>query len=168
MTDTGGDPACWAHLFDDRHDIATRGDVAALVTRFYRAAAMDDVLGPVFEAAQVDWPSHLALVTDFWMWQLFGSRGYEGNSLRAHRPVHELVPFTDVHFTRWLALFEETVDEQFEGPTAGLAKARAARMARALQRLLRGESAPGSDAIEVFRTTQGPSDDPLHSCTEGR
>ena len=27
---------------------------------------MDDVLGPVFAAARVDWPSHIARLTNFW------------------------------------------------------------------------------------------------------
>jgi hemoglobin len=148
--DEGGDPACWAHL-GERHDIATRRDVELLVRTFYRAAAMDDLLGPVFATAHVDWPGHLAKVADFWMWQLLGVRGYEGNPLLAHRPAHEVTPFTDAHFERWLELFTETVDELFEGPTAELAKARAGKMARALQRLLRGESARGDVPIEVLR-----------------
>ncbi len=152
MSDFGGDPACWAHL-DERHDLATRRDVEQLVRSFYRAAAMDDVLGPVFAAARVDWPGHLATVTDFWMWQLLGVAGYEGNPLVAHRPAHHATPFTDEHFARWLTLFTETVDEHFKGPVAELAKARAAKMASALQRLLRGESAPGDVPIEVLGTT---------------
>ena len=147
--DEGGDPACWAHL-TERHDLATRADVELLVRTFYRAAAMDDLLGPVFAAAQVDWSSHLAKVADFWMWQLLGVRGYEGNPLLAHRPAHTATPFTDAHFERWLALFTETVDELFDGPTAQLAKARAAKMAQALRRLLRGESGPGDVPIEVL------------------
>jgi hemoglobin len=150
MTDLGGDPACWAHL-EERHDVATRRDVELLVRTFYRAAAMDDVLGPVFTAAHVDWPAHLATVTDFWMWQLLGVRGYDGNPLVAHRPAHRTTPFTDEHFARWLALFTETVDEEFEGPVADLAKARAAKMAQALARLLRGESSPGDVPIDVLR-----------------
>jgi hemoglobin len=151
VSDLGGDPACWTHLFDERHDLGTRRDVETLVRRFYRATAMDDVLGPVFTAARVSWPDHLATVTEFWMWQLFGVRGYDGNPLRAHRPAHARTPFTAAHFERWLALFTETVDEQFEGPTAELAKHRARRMAHALQRLLAGESAGGGVPIEVLR-----------------
>src|SRR5204863_4521975 len=111
----GGDPACWAHTFE-RRDLATRADVERLVRAFYRAAAMDDLLGPVFTAAGVSWPDHLATVTDFWMWQLFGVRGYEGNPLRAHEPAHARTPFGAEHFERWLTLFVETVDGRFEGP----------------------------------------------------
>jgi hemoglobin len=157
VTELGGDPACWAHVFE-RHDLATRADVALLVQTFYRAAAMDDLLGPVFAAAGIDWPQHLATVTDFWMWQLFGVRGYEGNPLRAHEPAHDTTPFTDAHFSRWLSLFQETVDEHFDGPVADLAKARAAKMAQALARLLRGESGPGDVAIEVLQPRAGDGD----------
>jgi len=136
----GGDPACWAHLVTgERVDLATRGEVELLVRTFYRAAAMDDLLGPIFAAAHVDWPSHIDTVTRFWMDQLFGSRTYTGNPLRAHRRIAARMPFRAEHFARWLALFTETVDELYEGPVAELAKARAAKMARALRRLLHGE-----------------------------
>ncbi|MGZ6999647.1 MAG: group III truncated hemoglobin [Acidimicrobiia bacterium] len=146
----GGDPACWAHLVDgERLDIATRAEVELLVRTFYRAAAMDDLLGPIFAAAHVDWPSHIATVTAFWMDQLFGTRHYEGNPLRAHQPIARLMPFRPEHFDRWLALFTETVDELFAGPVADLAKARAAKMARALARLLDGGSGPASAPVEV-------------------
>jgi truncated hemoglobin YjbI len=148
--DQGGDPACWAHVFDaERHDLATRSDVAALVRAFYRAAAMDDLLGPVFSAARVDWPSHLEIVTDFWMEQLFGGPMSRRNPLRAHESVHARTPLGDEHFARWLDLFTETVDEHFAGPVAELAKARAAKTARALQRLLHGVSGPGAAPTEV-------------------
>ena len=36
---------------DERTDLADRADVESLVRDFYRQAAMDDLLGPVFEAA---------------------------------------------------------------------------------------------------------------------
>lgn len=131
------------------HDLTTRADVERLVRDFYRDAAMDDLLGPVFAAAHVDWPQHIATLTDFWCWQLFGERGYVGNPLRAHEPVHARTPFASAHYERWLALFEETVDASFAGPVAELAKARARRMARALRRLLDGGADAGDVAIEV-------------------
>ena len=36
---------------------------------------MDDLLGPIFDAAHVDWPGHIETVTAFWMEQLFGTQG---------------------------------------------------------------------------------------------
>lgn len=130
-------------------DLATRADVEQLVRDFYRDAAMDDLLGPVFAAAHVDWPHHIATLTDFWCWQLFGERGYVGNPLRAHEPVHARTPFTAAHYDRWLDLFEETVDQSFAGPAAELAKGRARRMAGALRRLLDGVSDSGAVPIEA-------------------
>jgi len=165
--DEGGDAPCWAHLFDDlRHDIVGRDDVGRLVVAFYRDAAMDDLLGPIFHAAHVDWSVHIPKLVDFWSWQLFGERGYEGNPLRAHEPSHARTPFRPEHYERWLELFVETVDAHFEGPRAEAAKARAARMAKALRRLLEGDAASGDEAVSVTFTT--PAAGPGQPSTTGR
>ena len=121
-----------------RTDITTRDDVDLLVRSFYRYAAMDELLGPIFETAEVDWPSHIDTLTDFWAWQLLGQPGYDGNPLRAHEPVHAVTPFADEHFERWLELFTGTIDEYFVGSTAEVARGRAIKMAKAMGRLLRG------------------------------
>ena len=61
----GGESACWLHLFDDeRRDLLDRGDIERLVVAFYRDAAMDDLLGPVFHAARVDWGAHVATLVN--------------------------------------------------------------------------------------------------------
>jgi hemoglobin len=131
-------------------DLTTRDDIETLVRAFYRDAAMDDVLGPIFSAAQVDWPSHIATLTDFWAWQLLGQRGYDGNPLRAHEPIHRRCPFADAHFARWMDLFTTTVDVQFVGPHAEAAKQRAAKMARALQRLLADQHGDPRTPVQAF------------------
>jgi hemoglobin len=149
--DEGGDAPCWAHHFEPlRHDIVDRGDVERLVVAFYRDAAMDDILGPVFHAARVDWSVHIPKLIDFWAQQLLGERGYEGNPLRAHEPAHGRTPFGDEHYQRWLECFVGTVDEYFEGPVADIAKARAGRMARALQRLLAGTTGAADEPVAVM------------------
>jgi hemoglobin len=154
LPDEGGESPCWAHLFDDtRHDIVGRDDIEHLVVAFYRDAAMDDLLGPIFHAAHVDWSVHIPKLVDFWAWQLFGNRGYDGNPLRAHEPAHARTPFRREHYERWLDLFVETVDAHFAGPVAEDAKARARRMAKALRRLLDGAApASGDDAVAVTFT----------------
>lgn len=149
--DEGGDPACWAHLFEDqRRDITTRDDIRQLVVDFYRDVAMDDLLGPIFAAAHVDWSVHIPKLTDFWAWQLLGEAAYERNPLRAHEPVHARTPFGDEHYQRWLELFETTVNELFAGSLAEVAKRRARRMAKAMSRLLDGQSAVGAAAVETL------------------
>ena len=135
---------------DHRSDLATRADIEALVRSFYRAAAVDELLGPIFVAARLDWPIHIERITDFWTWQLLGGERYERNPLLAHRPVHERTPFADEHYDRWLELFVETVDQYFEGPVADAAKGRAVKMANALQRLLAGHAGTGSAPTEVM------------------
>lgn len=146
-----------AHDLAKRADLTDRTDIELLVRSFYRYAAMDEQLGPIFSAAHVDWPSHIDTLTEFWAWQLLGERGYVGNPLRAHEPIHARTPFTDTHFERWLELFTTTVDEHFIGPTAEVAKQRAAKMAHALQRLVADEQHDPSTPMEPLWTTRTTS-----------
>ena len=153
----GGDPPCWSHLFDDaRADIVDRDDIDLLVRNFYRDAAMDDLLGPVFEAAHVNWNAHVATLIDFWSWQLLGEPGYEGQPLRAHEPVHARTPLSHAMYERWIELFCDTVDASFDGPRAQAAKVRGRKMAAAMERLLSGVSADGAQPIEpMWRRSDG-------------
>lgn len=141
-----------------RGELSTRDDVELLVRSFYRYAAMDETLGPVFSAARVNWAVHIDTLTDFWSWQLLGERGYTGNPLRAHEPVHARTPFTDAHYERWLDLFVSTVDENFVGSTAEMAKGRARKMARAMRRLLSGEYGSARTPVQPVWATTTPAD----------
>jgi hemoglobin len=129
-------------------DITTRDDVLGLVRAFYREAAMDDLLAPVFHAVHVDWADHIPRVTDFWCWQLLGEPAEARNTLGAHERAHALVPFTDRHYERWLAIWTSTVDDRFVGPVAEAAKERARRVARAMQRFLAGDGRSGHPALD--------------------
>lgn len=142
FTESAGSP-------DHRGDLVDRDDIERLVRDFYRDAAMDDLLGPVFEAAHVDWPAHIGRLTDFWAWQLLGHPGYGGQPLRAHEPVHARTPLTPAHYARWVELFCSTVDASFAGVRAEAAKVRGRKMAAAMERLLGGVSAPGGEPIEA-------------------
>jgi hemoglobin len=134
-------------------DLDDRASIEEMVRTFYRRAAMDDVLGPVFRAAHVDWSVHVPTLIDFWAWQLLGERGYEGNPLTAHRPAHVSTPFGTGHYERWLEIFDDTVDESFRGPRALAAKQRARKMAHALRRLLDGGYDSGDVAVGAVLTT---------------
>lgn len=150
----GGDPPCWSHLFEDGHDLENRSDIEdrddieLLVRNFYRSAAMDDLLGPVFEAARVNWNAHIATLVDFWSWQLLGEPGYAGQPLLAHQPVNARTPLSSAHYARWVQLFCDTVDDSFVGATAEVAKGRGRKMAAAMERLLGGVSESGAVAME--------------------
>ena len=145
----GGDPPCWSHLLEvTREDIVDRDDIELLVRNFYRDAAMDDVLGPVFEAAHVNWNTHIATPIDFWAWQLLGEPGCDGQPLRAHEPVHARTPLSHSHYERWVELFCDTIDASFQGLHAEIAKRRGRKMAAAMERLLSGVSGSGMAPIE--------------------
>jgi hemoglobin len=116
----------------DRTDINSPADVNLIVRRFYQAAIPDPLLGPVFRAADVDWSAHIPLVSEFWEGQLLGTGDYRGNVLRAHLAIMPTAPFGARHVTRWLELFDETVDEYFAGPTAEHAKQRAHQVGGAI------------------------------------
>ena len=111
----------------NRCDITNAADIGVLVRRFYQAAIPDELLGPVFRAAGIDWGVHVPVVREFWEHQLLGESGYEGNVVRAHAAIMSRAPFGPAELQRWLELFDETVDEYFVGPGVERAKRRAKR-----------------------------------------
>jgi hemoglobin len=111
-------------------DIATRADVISLVDNFYYKVKSDELLSPVF--AHVDWPGHLPKMYNFWCSLLFGDQTYSGNPFMQHKSL----PIESAHFTKWLALFIETVDEKFAGDRASELKHRAHSIAGVFQHRL--------------------------------
>jgi hemoglobin len=116
----------------ERGDLSTRAAIHDLVVRFYREIVFDDLLGPVFEDAEVDWTTHIPHLIDYWARVLLREPGYDGYILRAHERVHAFEPFGVEHFDRWYLLFVESVDAGWSGPFAEQAKSHAARTARML------------------------------------
>ncbi len=51
-------------------------------------------------------------------------------------------------YERWVELFCDTIDASFEGPRSEAAKVRGRKMAAAMERLLSGVSASGTEPIE--------------------
>src|SRR4051794_20183938 len=121
------------------NDLDTRSQIHDLVVRFYREIVFDDLLGPVFtDVAEVDWSVHIPKLIDYWCRVLLGQPGYDGFLVAAHRPVHELEPFTIALFDPWYLLFVEAGDRGWQGPMAAKAEAHAATIGAALARGLSG------------------------------
>ena len=114
-------------MTDTKHDILNRSDVEVLVNSFYDKVKVDLLLAPIF--AHVDWPHHLPIMYNFWSSLLLGDMSYNGNPLAKH--LH--LKIGKEHFTRWLQLFTQTVDENFEGFNANEAKSRAQNIAGLFQ-----------------------------------
>jgi hemoglobin len=107
----------------------TPATIGQLVAKFYGRARADELLGPVFEAAIVDWDAHLDHLTRFWCSVLLGERGFTGNPMAAHARH----PIRPEMFDRWLALWGETARELFPAETAQRLQARAAQIGESLK-----------------------------------
>ena len=105
-------------------DITTKEDVGRLVESFYTKVRADELIGPIF--SDVDWPHHLPVMVNFWSSILLGDNSYVGNPFGKHVNRGLMAE----HFSRWLQLFHETVDEYFEGFNAREAKNRADTIAQ--------------------------------------
>jgi hemoglobin len=109
-----------------KQDILTIDDIRQLVDRFYEKVRANELLGKIFDERIKDrWPEHLEKMYRFWQTVLLGEHTYYG----APFPPHAQLPVGHEHFSKWLELFNVTVDELFTGDKAEEAKWRAARMA---------------------------------------
>ncbi len=99
-------------------DIENKEDVKLLVDLFYEKAMKDELLGPIFDHAIKDMSAHLPKIYSFWGTLLIGEMSYHGSPFGVHRNAG----LDKRHFDRWVKLFSDTVDENFEGPVAVSAK----------------------------------------------
>ena len=109
------------------NDLTTRQDIQNLVDRFYERVQADMLLAPLF--SHLDWPKHLPVMYNFWSSLLLGDQSYKGNPFEKHINL----PIGEEHFSRWLKLFTETVDENFKGEKADEIKSRARGIAQLFQ-----------------------------------
>jgi hemoglobin len=115
-------------------DITTRTGIdeamiERLVRAFYARVQADPLLAPIFAARIVDWEPHLARMCAFWSSVALMSGRYHGQPFQAHMSL----PVDETHFTRWLALFENTAHELCPPTAAAHFIERARRIAQSLQ-----------------------------------
>ncbi len=118
-------------------DIETRLDIENLMKAFYTKALDDKTIGYIFtDVAKIDLEHHLPIIVDFWEMILFGTVNFQekyGRSpMQKHLELNEKEPLISEHFTRWLKLLFETVDEHFLGEKADLVKFRAKAIANTM------------------------------------
>lgn len=112
-------------------DIQFRQDIELLVANFYTKAIEDNTIGYIFtEVAKLNLEVHLPVICDFWESILLGNPVYRGNPMLKHLELAEQTALTQVHFEVWLAMWEQTIREQFAGEKAELAVQRAQDIGR--------------------------------------
>ncbi len=115
---------------NSKHDIEKEDDIVLMVDSFYAKVNQDELLSYVFnDFSKVDWNIHLPKMYAFWNTLIFAKKDYKGNPFAQHIPL----PIQKEHFSRWLALFEDNINELFEGQIAEATKSRAQMIARAFQ-----------------------------------
>lgn len=113
-----------------KKDIQGRADIEKLVRVFYEKSLADALLSPIFsEITEADLSKHFSILFDFWESALFQVGKYKRDLFSAHLEVHQMHRLEATHFNRWLELFNETVDDYFEGIKATQAKERALSIA---------------------------------------
>ncbi|WP_211824968.1 group III truncated hemoglobin [Kistimonas asteriae] len=115
-------------------DIADVKDIRRLVDTFYGRVRRDSVLAPLFnDVACVDWHTHLDVMTTFWSALLLRSGRYRRNALAPHLRLFGQVAYQPSHMQRWLTLFDQSVDELFQGSLAEKSKHWARGIARNME-----------------------------------
>ncbi|CAO1651000.1 group III truncated hemoglobin [Parasphingorhabdus sp. NYA22] len=82
--------------------------ISNLVETFYGAIRSDALLGPIFQSHVADWTPHLARMKDFWASVTLESGRFRGNPMLKHIAVGGL---DNLHFDRWLVLWNQTLDD---------------------------------------------------------
>jgi len=112
-------------------DITSRQDIEFLLTKFYERAFADDVIGFIFtEVTHLDLVKHMPVIASFWDDMLLGAHSYNGNPVKVHQQIDRLTELNENQFSRWLMLWQITIDEYFAGEKAEEAKRRASNIAR--------------------------------------
>src|SRR3954453_3200459 len=117
-----------------RPDIESREDIFNLLKRFYEDLLKDPTISYIFtDVAKVDMQEHLPIIVDFWEMVLFDAPTYKKNAIQPHLVLNQKSKFEKHHFDTWLAYFNKTVDDLFEGDVAFAAKQKAKSIATIMQ-----------------------------------
>lgn len=98
-------------------DLDTPENIKAFVDSFYAKVLSDTVLKPIFiDVIGIDIKVHKPLICQYWEKLLLGSKEYKRHTMNIHRDIHDKIPLSASDFERWLQLFKETAEFEFDGP----------------------------------------------------
>jgi hemoglobin len=116
-----------------KKDIKNREDIILLINLFYEKVKSDKLISHFFTGAKVNWEKHLPVMYDFWENILFFTGAYTGQPMLVHQHLHQSTPLNLEHFKQWNTLFNESVDELFEGSEAENIKQKALSISTVMQ-----------------------------------
>ncbi len=110
-------------------DITSRQDVEHVVKEFYSSLLTDEIVGHIFQQTLgANLEHHLETINQFWCSVLLGEQSYKGNVMLKHIALNQQIKLEEVHFDRWLALWEQAVHQLHQGKNADEAIHRAKLM----------------------------------------
>jgi hemoglobin len=113
-----------------KRDIETREELEEFLRAFYKKAFADELIGLFFtEVVPLDLKTHIPVIANFWESVAFNKPSYRKNVMEVHQHIHHLFKIEKEHLDRWVKIFTETLDENFEGPRTELMKQRARSIA---------------------------------------
>jgi hemoglobin len=113
-----------------KKDIENREELEDFLWSFYRKAFADELIGSFFtEVVPLDLDTHIPVIANFWESVAFNKPSYRKNVMEIHRHIHHLSKIKKEHLDRWVKLFTETLDENFQGSRTELMKQRARSIA---------------------------------------
>ena len=125
--------------FSQNHkpDLDSALHIAQFVDSFYRKVLVDALLAPMFtDVAQIDIAVHIPHIRQYWEKLLLGDKSYQRHTMNIHRELHRKSSLTEEQFARWLALFEQTANDEFFGVktdrAVAIARSIAGNMAQSL------------------------------------
>ena len=116
-------------------DIQNKENIHFIMSEFYVKLLKDDLVKHFFDdiIKNNHLEEHLNTITDFWNAILFNATDYQRNAMQPHLILNQTTPFKNEHFKRWLLLFNATIDENFIGEKAEMAKTRALSIATVME-----------------------------------
>ena len=109
-----------------KSDIKNLDDIKKMVDTFYLKIREDEILASIFnDKIQDRWPTHLEKMYVFWETILLDKHSYQGSPFAPHVKME----LEKEHFDKWITLFQQTIDQLFDGPKAFETKWRAEKMA---------------------------------------
>jgi len=115
-------------------DIQNREHIDKVVRLFYDKLLSNELMKPIFlDAVKIDFEEHFGILVDFWDNILFYTGAYQRNAMMPHLDLHKVFPLKKVHFDTWLTLFEDSINELYEGEKANQAIERARSIGTIMQ-----------------------------------